>query len=409
MGMPARDTTSDDFESIYREHVRFVLGAARAFGVPALMVEDVAQDVFVTIYRKRESLDQTESLRPLLYAVTRRTAFRYRRTIARTARRREALEPFTVVASEGDEDAPRWLRRFLATLEPEQRETLILAELLGMTGSEIAEAQGVPLNTAYSRLRLARRRLAELARSPDHARMLLKTVREPPPSRPRQARIWAALLPALHSAGSVSAGLGAAAWVMAGLVLGGVAIQAVLPAPAAQGPELEATSKTTRLEAVRSEAGLARAGTPVVHVPVAEGMQVASTTSVASAAVGPRKPPRKESRPPSSIDASTDTLSSELLLINAAQRSLAGGDASAALRELAVHEKRFPAGQLADVRAVHRVSALRALGRDEEADATAMAAHCRHPESNVVRTLPENSSGRSRCRDGSGAQAENPG
>lgn len=409
MRMPARDTTPDGFEGIYREHVRFVLAAARAFGVPALMVDDVAQDVFVTMYRKRGSLDETRSLRPFLYAVTRRTAFRYRRSIARTVRRREALQPLTLVASEVDEDAPRWLRRFLETLEPEQRETLILAELLGMTGSEIAEAQGVPLNTAYSRLRLARRRLSELAQSPDHARMLLEAAREPTPSQPRQARIWAALLPALHPAASVAAtGLGSAALVLAGLALGGLVVRAVLPRP---DPELgeakfasaDAPPNEARSQAVPTPAESQRTASTIV------GEMPAATASVATVAVGPRPSPR---RPPAGAPPSErrpDTLSSELLLINAAQRELAQGNAGGALEELKLHEKRFPQGQLADVRAVHRVAALRALGRAQEADATAAAAHCRHPDSNVVRTLTENSSHRPACRDGSVAEVESPG
>lgn len=408
--MPARDTTSDDFESIYREHVRFVLGAARAFGVPALMVEDVAQDVFVTIYRKRESLDETASLRPFLYAVTRRTAFRYRRTIARTVRRREALEPLTVVASDVDEDAPRWLRRFLETLEPEQRETLILAELLGMTGSEIAEAQQVPLNTAYSRLRLARRRLSELARSPDHARVLLAAVREPAPSRPRQARIWAAVLPALHLAGSTAAtGFGIVAWTLASLVLGGLVIRAVLPFSAPDGGQGKSAPQDARPENAPSSAVPKRGGTPVAQLPIVEGKPLASTALVAPAAIAPRTSPRREPKPRSSVEQLPDTLSLELALMNAAERALAAGDAAAALRELDRHETRFAGGQLADVRAVHRVSALRALGRAEEADAIASAARCRHPDSNVVRALTEKSHHRSQCRDGSAAQAESPG
>lgn len=407
--MPARDTTPDGFEAIYREHVRFVLAAARAFGVPALMVEDVAQDVFVTMYRKRASLDETASLRPFLYAVTRRTAFRYRRTIARAVRRREALEPLMVVASQVDEDAPRWLRRFLETLEPEQRETLILAELLGMTGSEIAEAQGVPLNTAYSRLRLARRRLSELAQSPDHARMLLKAAREPAPSQPRQARIWAALLPALHPAGSLAAtGLGTAVWALAGLALGGLVIRAVLPSPGPEDGVVNAASADVHPDKPRSEVVSPRGEPPVTGVAIVEEKRV-PTASVASLAVPPRQVSRPRPGPPAAVDRSPDTLSSELVLINAAQRELAQGNAGAALRQLNLHETRFPRGQLADVRAVHRVSALRALGRVKEADATATAAHCRHPDSNVVRTLAEKSSHRPLCRDGSTAQAESPG
>ncbi|MFY0532380.1 sigma factor-like helix-turn-helix DNA-binding protein [Nannocystis pusilla] len=42
-----------------------------------------------------------------------------------------------------------------------------LTELLGMSGPEIAAELELPLNTVYSRLRLARARLLELAASPE--------------------------------------------------------------------------------------------------------------------------------------------------------------------------------------------------------------------------------------------------
>lgn len=48
------------------------------------------------------------------------------------------------------------LRRLLDTLDDEKREVLVLTELEELSAPEIAEALGINLNTAYSRLRLAR-------------------------------------------------------------------------------------------------------------------------------------------------------------------------------------------------------------------------------------------------------------
>jgi RNA polymerase sigma-70 factor (ECF subfamily) len=41
-------------------------------------------------------------------------------------------------------------------MEEEQRLVFVLFEIESMTGNEISEALGIPLGTAYSRLRLAR-------------------------------------------------------------------------------------------------------------------------------------------------------------------------------------------------------------------------------------------------------------
>jgi RNA polymerase sigma-70 factor (ECF subfamily) len=53
-------------------------------------------------------------------------------------------------------DELRLLWRLLGELDPLKREVFVLAELEEMTAPEIAEAIGIPLNTAYSRLRVAR-------------------------------------------------------------------------------------------------------------------------------------------------------------------------------------------------------------------------------------------------------------
>ncbi len=58
------------------------------------------------------------------------------------------------------EDA-KLLWRLLGELDERKREVLILAELEEMTAPEIAEAIGIPLNTAYSRLRAARHEFDE--------------------------------------------------------------------------------------------------------------------------------------------------------------------------------------------------------------------------------------------------------
>ena len=54
-------------------------------------------------------------------------------------------------------EAARRLGAILDELDEDRRAVLILAELEEMSAPEIAEAVGAPLNTVYTRLRLARR------------------------------------------------------------------------------------------------------------------------------------------------------------------------------------------------------------------------------------------------------------
>ena len=109
-------------------------------------------------------------LRSWVYGIVRRTVSTYRRR----RRVREATElfhyaPFAAdlaslqpsvleLAALSEEAKVLWM--LLGVLTPRQREVLILADMEEMTVPEIAVAVGVPLNTAYSRLRAARRNLS---------------------------------------------------------------------------------------------------------------------------------------------------------------------------------------------------------------------------------------------------------
>jgi RNA polymerase sigma-70 factor (ECF subfamily) len=58
-------------------------------------------------------------------------------------------------------DELQLLWRLLGELSPRKRDVFVLAQLEEMTVPEIAEAIGIPLNTAYSRLRSARQEFNE--------------------------------------------------------------------------------------------------------------------------------------------------------------------------------------------------------------------------------------------------------
>jgi RNA polymerase sigma-70 factor (ECF subfamily) len=128
-------------------------------------VDDVVQEVFVVVHARLHTLEQPASLRSWLYGVVRRTVSAYHRA-RRTQSGRESPEPFDDDDARDFQPSPldlaelsdelRLLWRLLAALDLRKREVFVLAELEEMTMPEIAEAIGIPLNTAYSRLRAAR-------------------------------------------------------------------------------------------------------------------------------------------------------------------------------------------------------------------------------------------------------------
>jgi RNA polymerase sigma-70 factor, ECF subfamily len=162
--------TRPSFRGVYHQYFDFVWSSARRLGVPAEAVDDVVQEIFIVVHARLETLERPESLQSWLYGVVRRTVSTYHR--ARRARAtREAPEAVVDDCVSPCQPSPldlavmsdevKRLRRLLGQLDAAKREVFILAELEEMTMPEIAQAIGIPLNTAYSRLRAARHELSE--------------------------------------------------------------------------------------------------------------------------------------------------------------------------------------------------------------------------------------------------------
>lgn len=150
---------------VYRAHVDFVYRTARHLGIAETEVEDVMHDVFLVVHRRLADFDDSRaSIRSWLYGITRRVTMQHHRSRLRSARRLAAV-PERTPSPMVDEQVERsraveLVEEFLDTLDPDQRTTFALFEIEGMTAPEIAQAEGVKPNTVYSRLRLARCKLA---------------------------------------------------------------------------------------------------------------------------------------------------------------------------------------------------------------------------------------------------------
>jgi hypothetical protein len=116
-----------------------------------------------------------------------------------------------------------------------------------------------------------------------------------------------------------------------------------LPAPAAPNPEPASSQNTTTPQLASSEK-----------------RQAAAAPSSSSPA---------------------DAYALELRILERARAAVASGDFSAALRAVANHQRRFPAGRLQEEREALRVKALSGLGRNEEAGRAAERFRERFPRS----------------------------
>jgi RNA polymerase sigma-70 factor (ECF subfamily) len=142
----------DDFDAIYHRELDYVWRTLARFGVAPSDLGDAAHDVFIVVFRRWSELDPTRPVRPWLFGIARRVAAGRRRKPAELANDR----PETAVAVDPRVAQRELLWSALATLDDMRREVIILHDLEGHTGAEIATLLGLSINTVHSRLRLAR-------------------------------------------------------------------------------------------------------------------------------------------------------------------------------------------------------------------------------------------------------------
>jgi RNA polymerase sigma-70 factor, ECF subfamily len=136
-------------EPLYR--YIFSLVGARA---PA---EDVLQEVFILIYRKIRWLREPELLRPWVYRIATREAFKHLKRERRwTDKAEEESVLLDLPAPSRDEMEPEMIAQLVAQLverlSPASRAVIVLHYLHEMPLAEIAEVMGVAVGTVKSRL-----------------------------------------------------------------------------------------------------------------------------------------------------------------------------------------------------------------------------------------------------------------
>jgi len=148
----------DEFQQLFEAEYLYVCRSLRRLGVRDADTTDVAQELFLLVHRELPRYDRQRPLRPWLYAFVVRLAANHRK-LRRHAYERgdEGLASATTGADDRDAVATRDLvLRALSALDDEKRTVLVLFDLEGFDAKEIAVMIGVPPNTVYSRLRLAR-------------------------------------------------------------------------------------------------------------------------------------------------------------------------------------------------------------------------------------------------------------
>lgn len=164
---PSHDRSRPTLDALYRAHADFVWRAVLRMGIPDAQAEDAVHEVFLVARRKLPEFRGDAAPTTWLYALTRGVCANLRRAHDRAKRRLQRVPPPAAAPDPEDAatraNAAELVARFLAELPDAQREVFVLSDIEGMVGPDVAEALDIPLGTAYSRLRLARKRLEAFA------------------------------------------------------------------------------------------------------------------------------------------------------------------------------------------------------------------------------------------------------
>jgi RNA polymerase sigma-70 factor (ECF subfamily) len=165
--VPARLT----FEEVYERHLRFVWRVLRASGLPEALVEDAVQDVFMVVHRRLPEFEYRSDIRTWLFRIARWVISGERKRLKRTPQHDpvddEVREQVRDAAAGPHEQATRrealrTLERILNQMDPDKRIAFLLMDIEEMKATEVAELLEISVNTASSRLRLAREQFKKL-------------------------------------------------------------------------------------------------------------------------------------------------------------------------------------------------------------------------------------------------------
>ena len=176
----------------FEEEFDYLHRAVRRLGVTGSDAEDLVQDVFVVMWRRWSDYQQDRPLRPWMVGIAAHLAYRHKRRRLREVfgARLELVDDDPLPEERMASHATRALvLRVLGELPTRHRIPLVMHEIEGLTMVEITHLLGIPLATAYTRVRRARLAFAAALErlslastdAPLDPRLVLAAEQTPPP------------------------------------------------------------------------------------------------------------------------------------------------------------------------------------------------------------------------------------
>jgi len=158
------------WESLVRSYQSRVYGLAYHYVANSEDARDLAQDIFVKVYKNLRKCPNADNFLPWLFRIARNASIDHlRRTRARPPASQVSEMDMNSLVDHSSDPEEHWLkearrglfRKALQMLTRLNREIIILKEIQGLTLEEMARILNVPIGTLKSRSHRARLELAE--------------------------------------------------------------------------------------------------------------------------------------------------------------------------------------------------------------------------------------------------------
>ena len=153
------------FEQIYNNTAGFVYNVALRVLNNSEDAEEVAQEVFVAVYRKLKYFRFESSIKTWVYRITANRAINLakKRSREKMITKEYEKEAYLATGVNAEKDKRgETIDMLLRSVDPDQRACLVLRNIEGLSYKEISETLKININTVRSRLKRARERLAAL-------------------------------------------------------------------------------------------------------------------------------------------------------------------------------------------------------------------------------------------------------
>ena len=164
------------FEALLLRHEGRVMRLLRLLGVPGADREDVAQEVFLRVFRHLAGFRRGRPFAAWIYRITVNAAHDYRERAGRRLRREGPWDPAFDESPDGRpgareqldlEDSRRRLERAVARLSERERTVFVLCQLEELATRDVAQALGINAITVRRHLSRARERVQAILTEED--------------------------------------------------------------------------------------------------------------------------------------------------------------------------------------------------------------------------------------------------